>query len=253
MALKSAYREKAAEKIPPEPVENIPEIKVDGEPAPPPALEAPTPVEPDAAIEAAEVALEADAAKSALQRQVEALKRGEELQRQQAEAVARAQAFHALSPEEKVEAWKRNGLTDREGEWLKAHPEAIEFPALANFASAEALQAGHKRDSDQYFQHVEERFQHHMQQLKAQAAAQTPEFFKPPEPKRGATPDTGYFTSAPVSRQAPTAGPRIETNPRQMRLSAEEIAIARASGISEVEYARNKIELERQKRMGERQ
>ncbi len=257
MHVKSAYREKAADKIPPEPVEppHTPEIKIDGEHVPVDAMaETQTPPENDgdAATEAMEAAMEADSAKTALMRQIEALKQAEYVQRQHAAHMA--QAARPLSREERLGAWKEQGLTDKEAAWLQDHPEAIDFPQISGIAANEALALGHERDSDAYFRATAERFEHHMRELRARAAAQeTPQFFKPPEPRVGSMPSEGSIVSAPVSRGVPSGGPRVETNPNRVRLSAAEIEIARASGISPAEYAKHRLELERQKRTGQRQ
>jgi hypothetical protein len=58
--------------------------------------------------------------------------------------------------------------------------------------------------------------------------------------------------AAPPSRQAPSTGYR-EPSPRSVRLSPEEQMIARASGISDIQYAEFKLKLEREKRDGTRQ
>ena len=53
--------------------------------------------------------------------------------------------------------------------------------------------------------------------------------------------------SAPVSRTTPGGG---YTRPGEVTLSPEERQIARASGISDLEYARNKVRLAQEKALG---
>lgn len=57
--------------------------------------------------------------------------------------------------------------------------------------------------------------------------------------------------SAPVSRGE--VGGYREPSPSQVRLTVEQKQIAAASGISDVQYAKNLLRLEREKRSGERQ
>ena len=80
-------------------------------------------------------------------------------------------------------------------------------------------------------------------------AAPTPQFFAPaPAPAR---PATSHFVSAPVNREVPAGGNRTpELNPRQMTLSVEENEIAKASEISPVEYARNKMRMLKERAAG---
>jgi hypothetical protein len=54
-----------------------------------------------------------------------------------------------------------------------------------------------------------------------------------------------------VSRR--DAGGYREPSPRSVKLSPAEQQIAAASGISDIEYARHKLRMEREKRSGERQ
>jgi hypothetical protein len=95
-----------------------------------------------------------------------------------------------------------------------------------------------------------------MRHLKAEseAVAPTPKFFAPPEPKEAPSPASvrSALVSAPISREVPS-GDRLPSIPSRVNLSADERAIAAASGISEREYAQNKIRMMRMKRDGELQ
>ena len=77
-----------------------------------------------------------------------------------------------------------------------------------------------------------------------------PVSFEMPEPSAAPTPEEHRMTphyAAPPSRPASLseyAGNKYEDDPRRVRLSIEEQAVARASGISDIDYARNKIRLQ---------
>jgi len=58
------------------------------------------------------------------------------------------------------------------------------------------------------------------------------------------------MVSAPVSREVPTSV-REERISTRVTLSVAEQAVARSMGISDVDYARGKLDLERRKRAGE--
>lgn len=206
-------------------------------------------IDTEAVEEALQTAVEADEAAAALKRQIEAIHEAEALQRQQAGQMMAAQ--RPLTREQKLDFWRQQGLTDEETKFLQANPEMIDNSAVTNHAAALALQEGHERDSESYFAAVKNNFDEHMQQMQAQAAATAPEFWRPPAPRASAPPSSAYV-SAPVSREVPTGGER-QLTPSQVRLSAEEQEIARASGISLRTYAENKIRLMKEKASGQRQ
>ena len=253
--LKTAYRKPPPRDISAEEPLNIPPAAPDGEDNPTVAVEIrqggdegePT----EASRQYEQQAAAADQAKFALLKQIESLRQSEAAQRQH-HAAQMAQHAHPISHEEKIALWRSQGLSNKEAEWLNNHPEAVQFPQVTNIATSEALQAGHERDSDGYFKAIEQGFDRHMKQLRAQAAAQpTPEFFQPPEPSAASVPSPASYVSAPVSRGE--VGGYREPSPSQVRLSADELEIAKASKISPVDYARNKQRLEREKRTGQRQ
>ena len=127
------------------------------------------------------------------------------------------------------------------------------------FAVNQANQAGHQRDTPAHYDAVKKIFDAHVEHLmreQAQAAQpampqaqETPQFFKPPSP-RGAAPNPSARFSAPVSREIPTGSGRRPT-PGKITLSPSEVEAARVSGISLEEYAKNKIEYQRQREAGE--
>ncbi len=144
-------------------------------------------------------------------------------------------------------------MPERDLKFLGDHPEMIDHDAITTAASNDVIAAGIKYDSPDYPHAVKKAFDTRMRHLQAQGAAQAPEFFRPPPIKEKSVPDAAYYTSAPVSRGPVGGGGSYQpSNPRQVRLSPEEKAIAQASGISEIEYARNKIRLQQEKARGER-
>ncbi len=238
-----------------EPVEppNIPEVKINGEaaiPAEAVSLEAAPTVEPEdsEAAKAVEAATLADQSRSRLMEQIAALRQAEDLQRQHQAQLAQ---IRAPSREDKLAYWQQAGMPEAELRFLEENPSMIDHDQIAAVAAQETMAAGIGRESPEFLPAVKENFEKRFRHLQAQGAAQSPEFFKPrPAPERS-VPDQSYYVSAPVTRQTPTGSPRVDSNPTKIRLSAEEKQIAAASGISEVEYAKNKIELERQKRTGQ--
>jgi hypothetical protein len=203
---------------------------------------------------------EADSAGAALKRQIEELARSEQLQKQAAQYAAQQQQ-RPPTREEKLALWRQQGMPDDQVEFLKANPELVDYSELAAFAAGEALQAGHERGSHDHMRATKEIFDKHLAHLQAQAQQQiepamtpTPKFFAPPPSKPPRASSVRF--SAPVSRDVPSAVPpseRYTEDPRRVTLSVDEREIARASGISETEYARQKIRLEREKREGTRQ
>jgi hypothetical protein len=169
-----------------------------------------------AAISAAE---QADAAKSALAKQIESLRQSEALQRQHREAAAMAQRLPPTR-EQRLEVWKQQGMSDEDGRFLSEHPGMIDHPQVTQQAVAAALHAGIERGSPDFYNAVRGNFDSPMARAEAQtyAAAQpTPEFFAPrPPPEPAPTPENrAHIVSAPVSRR--DAGGYREPSPRQVR------------------------------------
>src|SRR5207247_6415378 len=151
------------------------------------------------------------------------------------------------------------GMAETEYNFLVANPELIDAPNLTAYAANEAAQQGHERGSEAFLQATKQIFDKYEAELQAQANAQqaepamqeTPKFFAPvpPKPPRASS---GHY-SAPVSREVPSAIPpseRYTEDPRRVTLSVDDKAIAKASGISEIEYAKNKLKLQRMKASG---
>jgi hypothetical protein len=82
---------------------------------------------------------------------------------------------------------------------------------------------------------------------------ETPKFFQPRPALERLDEPMAAVVSAPVSRGVPQGGDRQATqiDPRRVSLSPVEREIARSAGISELEYAKQKIKLSRMKATGQ--
>ncbi len=252
MKVKTAYRPLRDKNIAAENSE--PEIKIDGErPEATVGMGAHIPGEDGAVNVAVAEAVQADEAALALQRQIDALQQSEQLQRQHRATMAQQRPSH----DQLLHHWRTNhGMSEADERFLRENPELIDNPQLTAIAANEAAQMGHARDTEAHREATLELFHQHLAHLQAQAPANsapqpTPEFFQPPPPPPPAPPDRAAIYSAPVSRGE--VGGYREPSPSQVRLTVEQKQIAAASGISDVQYAKNLLRLEREKRSGERQ
>ena len=258
MKTKTAYRPKNI------PVETpAPSVPVDDERIQPSAT---TRIEftnnktdPAVAVVSADEYPQPDEATLALQKQLADLRKSEQMQREFATHVAVQRAAQAApaptlpaEPEDRIALWRQQGLTPGDADFLAAHLELAAEPDLTRLASDEAAQH-HERDTDAHRAATLEAF-HRLQGQQAQARPVDPAgFFEPPEPARSpARAEPSAMYSAPVSRTTSPGGYR-EPSPRQIRLTSEEAAMAAASGISETEYARQKLRLLKAKASGELQ
>jgi hypothetical protein len=242
MALRSRYREKLAE------APNIPEIKVDDqrvEPSEKLSIE-----EPSAAIDTVPPA---DEATVALMRQLESLRKSEELQKQYAMHQHAVQMAQRTQPQTRVQYLQSQGLTKAEAEFFDSREDMMSNQQLASEAASEALAAGIERDSPQFFEAVEQGFAKRVEALNQRAAepAPAPAFFEPTEPTRSpAAPDRSSLYAAPVSRGAPS-GETGYRPARQIKLTPQDQEYARIAGISDVEYAKQKQRLALHKANGD--
>jgi hypothetical protein len=258
-----ATRQKAEPNPEPEIPADIPESKINGvEAQPVAAVSAEAPPEPTLAEPAPDVAkaeaaaAEADMAAYALKRQIDAMRQAEQLQRERLEYQRVQLASQPTTREGKLEAWQAQGLTEQETQFLRDHPRMLDHHEVTTWAAQQALAAGHERNSSDYWRAIEETFDKAMSHMKARAEVlePTPKFFAPPPAPAPRRNSAASIVSAPVSRQPPSSEPRpISPDRMATTLSVEELAVARASNISAVEYARNKLRLEREKREGTRQ
>ena len=233
------------------------DVEHHGEPKPEPIVEIEREVSQELHAHEQKVA-EADEAALALKNQIAALRQSEELQRQQAQYLAQPQ--RPPTRDEKLASWHAQGMTDAAVKFLHDNPMMVDADQLLAYSANEAKQQGHERGTEAFLPAVKDIFDTHLAHLQAQAQAEqqanpdmqpTPKFFQPPPPKPAPQPAPHY--SAPVSRTVPGGGPRpeFEQNPSRVHLSADEKIIAKNSGISEVEYAKQRIRMLGMKARGE--
>lgn len=156
----------------------------------------------------------------------------------QAEEKERAKTAAPRTPsnptvEERVDAIP--DLTESERRWLKAHPDAITDQQRNNelgVAYHRATKAGHARGTEGYFSFIEE----FMGYSKPERTADD----------RGADEKT-VTVQAPVSRDTRSAATgRLQSS--RVELTSDERKLAATMGISEIAYARGKLQLEAAKR-----
>jgi hypothetical protein len=241
--MRDKYRQAPAETV----SDNQPTIKIEvnGEPIAEPVREA------------LNQASAADAATEALKAQIAALKRGEEMHRQhaeaQAEVAAKAEEWKQSPPSHKdlLDHWEKlHGMPRVERLFLEEHPELIDNRELTAQAALEAHQQGLERGTDAFNQATLAGFHRHLQG--AQRQVEQPERPAPPmlaAPER----DLSAIVSAPVSREAPSAGDGSRNRPGRITLTAEERNFARTIGLSEENYAKQKLRLLEAQANGEHQ
>lgn len=230
------------------------------------AVEVPPPAEAQA-----EAASEAEAAEI-LRHQMESLKRAESHQREAAQQQPQQPTLEQLRAE-RLNQWKSQGLPEADARFMESHPAMIDYPALTQIAVNQVIQSGHVPGGEGFHSAVAAAFDGHMAQMqrmaKPVAAAgesagdasgapsrtlETPVTAALEVPAMSDPSDRSSIVSAPVSRNAPSASySGIAQDPSQVRLSPEEVAVAKASGISLTEYARNKLRLQREVAEGHRQ
>jgi hypothetical protein len=137
------------------------------------------------------------------------------------------------------------------------HSEAVQ--RLMAFAANQAAAQGHQPGSPDHQRATRQIFDRHLQAAANGAPTQSsppepavtesPEFFRPPAPPE--PPSPASYVSAPVSRGEVGSYHR-EPSLSSVRLSPQEKEIARASGISETQYAANKLKMLREQASGER-
>jgi hypothetical protein len=250
MKIKSAYRNNSQAQFPAEKIPPSEKIDINGEPAADAVrVHHESDAPPNMAVaEAMAKASTADEATLRFQHQLASLRQSEEIQRQ-----AAAMPQRPMTREEKLAAWRAQGMSAEDERTLTERPEMIDYHGLTAIAAHEAARQGHERGTEGHRQATKVAFDRHLAKLQAQAASnspatRTPEFFRPPPPPE--PPSPASYVSAPVSR-GDIGGPREPTSPSQVKLSPEEVEIARASGITPTEYARHKISMMRKQRAGE--
>jgi pyruvate/2-oxoglutarate dehydrogenase complex dihydrolipoamide acyltransferase (E2) component len=255
---KTAYR--LPKDIPAE-ASNIPEIKDDPiQPSESVRINFDTSkAEPPVAVVAADEIPEPDEASAALLKQLAALRASEQAQKEFATQVAAQRAAQAAptptlpdEPEARIALWRSMGADEGDLAFLESNPALIADPALCRIAAGEAEQQGFQRGTEAHRQATKENFDRHLQAQQAQPAAAAepaPAFFAPRPTPAQERPGPASYVSAPVSRRE--VGGSRELSPRSVRLSPQEQEMARASGISDTQYAEGKLRMLKAKAAGE--
>jgi hypothetical protein len=220
-----------------------------------------------------------DDATVALQKRIEELRQSEQLLRQHQEQQNRQQQEQQVYLQQINQVfafWKQAGLSADQEQILIANPTLM--IELSSFAAGEAAKH-HKASTAEYVEAGKKLFFENLTRLQEQVsqgaapqAAEPPtpdtseptmpnDFFKPPPVTNGnwtaggqqQQPERRVPVSAPVSREVPSAIPpseRYEENPSRVVLTAEEKLLAKHSGVSEIDWARGKLEVQRRRRAG---
>lgn len=166
--------------------------------------------------------------------QLSELSAGEREMRAQLEEAARQPIKPMPRNEEPLVEQIAKSVSAKSASWLRSHKDALndERAVKRMFrAHEDAIDDGIEPDSNEYFEFIENR----LGLRREEAAEEAPE--PAPTPKRSAPPPP-----APVSR----GGQR----PNVVRLSRQEAETAKMFGMTEAEYARNKVALQREGKMG---
>lgn len=136
-----------------------------------------------------------------------------------------------MSHQERFDAYV-NGFTPKTAEYMRAHPEIVTDDRTRLRAQAFHLEAsadGIAVDTPEYFAFMDKKFGW-SDKAKEVAVAPTP------APRRQA--------AAPVSRDAPASTAGAARSTTSVRLSADEQDMAKSLGMTNEEYARNKLLLQ---------
>jgi hypothetical protein len=162
-------------------------------------------------------------------------------QREAEAMVARLAAMRSAQPQQvPAQRMPPSGLTPAQADWLAAHPEVTRdqrLGARVHLAHLDAIHAGFEQDSEPYWRFVNERYS---------GAAD-------PAPELVAAPAHRPRVSAPVSRSVPgsrNADADLAGLRGRIELTPQEREAAKISGVSEREYAQQKIKLMLAKRGG---
>jgi hypothetical protein len=232
-----------------------PEVVV--EPPPAPVAEQPTavPAPPDAApmLDVLEAARDSTPLPqsgpdvSVLQAQIAAQKQAELVQQQAFEAQRQIAAQMAI---EKTPKQEPPQLSERDLEFLGARPGIQSDPSFNQ--SVAALAHVYKYGSDDFYKAMELKYpvsdfrrlepKHQEDRPDAPAFMETKMEEKPAQRR--------VVVSAPVSRSGQPSGGDYSPSPSRVKLSAAERQIAAQSGLTDAQYAEQKIKMERLKASG---
>lgn len=137
-------------------------------------------------------------------------------------------------------------VTEKQRQWLKDHREIFNDQRKLRKAGVgvdEAIAAGHPIDSPSFFQFIDE----YMGFRKPQSQPEPePEPEAEPEPQ----PTRRSIVAAPVSRNPPSPSSGKRESDTRVVLTPQEREIAKLSGVSETEYAAQKIAVQRARANG---
>jgi hypothetical protein len=178
--------------------------------------------------------------------------------------LAAMRAYAQPDPLDQYIAFHFPGTMPHERQWLRANQHHLGNPHLINQAAAIALQRGIPRQSPEFLQAVGALIDHHHAAMQAASAPpQPPPIPEPPpmphahidietehddEPERAAA-----MVSAPPSRGSEHYAGVLgdaEPSPGSVTLSRAEREHAQAAQISEIEYAKQKLRMQKAKRAG---
>lgn len=213
------------------------------------------------------VAQERQAQENSLQAQLDALRKAEEMHRQEIE-----QRQQQPPPPMASEAANPIELTGAEQELNRLYPAIMSEPAAANLASATIgilHQQGVARGSERYEQMLRPTFEAVLNEARAPTMEQPASLAPRPAPPTPQMPPMATAApppappmdepmpepravpySAPVSRDPPSPSTGRRSSDTRVVLSAAEREHARLAGISEVEFARQKVRLGQMKQGG---
>jgi len=128
-------------------------------------------------------------------------------------------------------------LSPRSADWVRRNPQCVTDPRLYQKMVAAhnlAVADGYEPDSDDYFDQIETTLKMNRREAPVQDDAMA-EAAKPVQ-RRSSPP------AAPVTRSGNGTG----TNPNRVRLSSQEREMAQMMGMTDQEYAKNKLLLQRE-------
>jgi hypothetical protein len=177
---------------------------------------------------------------------------------------ATADLLEAVAPDSReaiIQRWQKAGLTDHQAGFLRENPELIDDPGTLEAAVAHARMKGHEIDSPQYFDEVRGYADRHLgpppkdeyalddEPYQPSKSESLPDDYEPPSRSR-----TRSIVSAPVSKDwgySATSGAVNGERPGQVHMTPGMKEAAKMSGLTELEYAQQVIELRRRKSEGD--
>jgi hypothetical protein len=208
------------------------------------------PVPPVAIIDIDRNDTAADDASAAFLRQIDALRKSEQIAKDRAAQMAAPPP--QLSRAETIRRWQQNGLSDPQATFLGANPEMVDNPNALEAATRQAHIAGHQADSQEYFDSVKSYFHKHMNPPVAEPEYQPTKFSTPATETEllSSMPVRGSLYSAPVNRETASTGYSGGDGPGSVRLTVAMKEAAWIAGISEREYAEQVLRLREEKSQG---